>query len=108
MVRLDKLDGTTVDIDTGDGTLQGLVDAVNNAGEGVRASTIKLDDGSYRLRLESVATGAASDFDLTNVDGTALLGGQHRRRRRSGRARSPSAPTRSARRPTPSPTCCPA
>jgi flagellar hook-associated protein 2 len=74
-VRLDYLDGTTLDIDTGDGTLQGLVNAVNTADAGVRATTIKLDDGSYRLRVESTTTGEASDFTLTNVDGTAILGG---------------------------------
>jgi flagellar hook-associated protein 2 len=75
VVRLDYLDGTTLDIDTGDGTLQGLVDAVNGADAGVKASTVKLDDGTYRLRVESTTTGKASDFKLTNADGSDLLGG---------------------------------
>lgn len=75
MVRLDKLDGTTVDIETGDGTLGGLVNALNTSGQGVRATTVKLDDGSYRVRVESLTTGAASDFTLTNTDGSTILGG---------------------------------
>lgn len=75
IVRLDSLDGTVTDIDTGDGTLDGLVKAVNDAKAGVRATTVKLDDGTFRLRVESEATGASSDFTLTNEDGTPLLSG---------------------------------
>jgi flagellar hook-associated protein 2 len=74
-VRIDHLDGTTQDIDTGDGTLGGLVNAINNGSTGLRASTVHLDDGTYRLQVTSVATGAASDFTLTNTDGSDLLGG---------------------------------
>lgn len=74
-VRLDRLDGTTVDLDTGDGTLQGLVNALNASGTGVKASTVRLDDGSYRLQVTSTTTGAASDFTLKNLDGSDLLGG---------------------------------
>ncbi len=76
MVRLDRLDGSApVDLDTGDGTLAGLVNALNASGTGVQASTVKLDDGSYRVRVTSATTGAASDFTLTNLDGSPLLGG---------------------------------
>lgn len=75
MVRLDRLDGTTVDLDTGDGSLQGLVNALNATGTGVKASTVKLDDGTYRLQVTATATGAASDFTLKNIDGSDLLGG---------------------------------
>jgi len=74
-VTLDRLDGTTVDLDTGDGTFQGLVRALNASGTGVKASTVRLDDGSYRLQVTSTATGAASDFALSNLDGSDLLGG---------------------------------
>ncbi len=75
-VRLDLLDGNGPrDLDTGDGTLAGVVIAINKSGAGVQASTVKLDDGTYRLRVSSTATGAASDFTLTNVDGSSLLGG---------------------------------
>ncbi|MFL6156635.1 MAG: flagellar filament capping protein FliD [Marmoricola sp.] len=75
IVRIDHLDGTTQDIDTGDGSLGGMVRALNASGTGVRASTIKLDDGTYRLQVTSSATGAASDFTLKNADGSDLLGG---------------------------------
>jgi flagellar hook-associated protein 2 len=75
LVRIDHLDGTTQDIDTGDGTLQGLVAGLNAAGTGVKASTVRLDDGSYRLQVTSTVTGAASDFTLANLDGSDLLGG---------------------------------
>jgi flagellar hook-associated protein 2 len=75
-VSFDPLDGTgPVTLDTVDGTLGGLVKAVNDADLGVRASTIKLDDGTYRLMVESTKTGAAGDFTLTNGDGSDLLGG---------------------------------
>ncbi len=74
-VRIDHLDGTTQDIDTGDGTLAGLVSALNASGTGVKASTVRLDDGTYRLSVTSVATGEESDFALTNTDGSPLLGG---------------------------------
>ncbi len=75
-VKLDLLDGTAArEIDTGDGTLAGLVRGINAAGTGIQASTVKLDDGSYRLRVSSSTTGAASDFTLTNLDDSALLGG---------------------------------
>jgi flagellar hook-associated protein 2 len=75
-VTLDKLDGTApLTITTSDGTLGSLVDAINTAGAGVRASTLRLDDGTYRLTVESTTTGAAGDFTLTNADGSALLGG---------------------------------
>ncbi|HEY1134522.1 MAG TPA: flagellar filament capping protein FliD [Nocardioides sp.] len=76
-VRLDRLDGTTVDLETGDGTLAGLAAAINDPANatGLRATTVKVAEGSYRLLVESTATGAASDFTLTAADGSALLGG---------------------------------
>jgi flagellar hook-associated protein 2 len=75
-VRLDRFDGTPVDIDSGDGTLKGLVTAINDPANatGLHATAVKTTDG-YRLLVESTATGAAQDFDLTAADGSALLGG---------------------------------
>jgi flagellar hook-associated protein 2 len=76
-VRLDRLDGTTLDLTT-DGTLQGLVDAVNDPANdtGLRATAVKVGTDQYRLLVESTDTGAASDFTLTDAaDGSALLGG---------------------------------
>ncbi|QWZ08482.1 flagellar filament capping protein FliD [Nocardioides panacis] len=75
-VRLDKLDGTTpIDIETTDGTLTGVVNAINAKNAGVSAVAVKVADNSYRLRLTSTTTGLASDFALTNADGSSLLGG---------------------------------
>ena len=74
-VQLDMLDGTVQTINTGTGTLQELVNSVNNANLGVRATTVKLDDGSHRLRLESTTTGKASDFTLTQNNGAPVMGG---------------------------------
>lgn len=74
LVRIDTLDGNTQDIETGDGTLAGLVRGLNASGTGMKASTVRLDDGTYRLSVTSTATGAASDFTLTNTNGSDLLG----------------------------------
>ncbi len=72
-VRLTAADGTTQDLDTGDGTLSGLIGALNTAG--LRATTLKLDDGTYRLIVDSKTSGATGNFTLTALDGTDLLGG---------------------------------
>lgn len=75
-VKLDMLDGNVYTINTGDGSLQGLVDGINNANKGVRASAVKLSDGTYRLRLDSTTTGKASDFTLTQASGgQKVMGG---------------------------------
>lgn len=76
-VRLDRFDGSPVELETGDGTLQGLVSAINDPANstGLTATVVKVAEGSYRLLVESKATGAAQDFDLTAQDGSALLGG---------------------------------
>ena len=71
-VVLDKLDGTTVTLDTKDGTVQGLVNAINATDNGARASLVKVADGSYRLQVTSTSTGASSDFALTDAAGNAL------------------------------------
>ncbi|MFN8196548.1 MAG: flagellar filament capping protein FliD [Nocardioidaceae bacterium] len=65
---------TTTTIST-DGTLDGLVSALNASGKGVYATTVKLDDGSFRLSVQATATGAAGSFTLTDSTGAALLGG---------------------------------
>ncbi len=75
-VMVDLLDGDgPQELETGDGTLQGLVDAVNGSGKGLRATTVNLGDGTYRLRIESATTGTASSFEVTALDGSPLLGG---------------------------------
>lgn len=68
----------TITLDTGDGTLQGLADAINEPANdtGLRATLFRTGDGSYELFVESTATGTAQDFELTAVDvDTTLLGG---------------------------------
>lgn len=74
-VDLTAADGTVKTLETGSGTLDGLVNALNGSGTGVTAAKVKLDDGSYRLVVNAGASGAASAFTLTNTDGTDLLGG---------------------------------
>ncbi len=67
--------GTTTEIDTGDGTLSGLVKALNADGTGVQASTIRLDDGTHRLVVQSRETGESHRFTLTSANGDPLLSG---------------------------------
>lgn len=76
-VRLDRFDGSPVELETTNGTLQGLVDAINKPenNTGLSATVVKQADNSYRLLVESTKTGAAEDFDLTALDGSPLLGG---------------------------------
>jgi len=73
-ITLTTASGTKT-LNTGDGSLQGLVSAINASGTGLKASTIKLDDGTYRLRVDSTTTGADSTFSFTDSDGNALMGG---------------------------------
>ena len=61
--------------DSKDGTLDGLVTALNGPGTGVSAAKVRLDDGSYRLVVNATQTGASGSFTLTNDDGSDLLGG---------------------------------
>ena len=75
-LRLDRLDGSApVDV-TSDGTLGGLVNAINDpaSATGLRATAVKVGTDQYRLVVESATTGAAGDFTLT-ADGSDLLGG---------------------------------
>lgn len=76
-VRLDRLDGSTpVDLTT-DGTLAGLVNAINAPANatGLRATAVKVGTDQYRLVVESADSGAAQDFSLAGTDGSTLLGG---------------------------------
>lgn len=69
------LAGSVTNIKVTDGTLSGLVDAINDADAGVRATTIQLSNGTFRLLVSAVESGADSTFTLTNADGSDLLGG---------------------------------
>jgi flagellar hook-associated protein 2 len=67
------MNGKPTTIDTGDGTLDGLVSALNAGGTGVTASKIKIDNnGNFRLLVTANQTGAANTFTLA---GASLLGG---------------------------------
>ncbi|HYF71432.1 MAG TPA: flagellar filament capping protein FliD [Nocardioides sp.] len=76
-VTITGADGIAHDVPTAGGTLKELVAAINGSSSttGVKATAVKVADGTYRLLAESTTTGAASSFTLTNADGTALLGG---------------------------------
>jgi flagellar hook-associated protein 2 len=76
-VRITRPSGSPLDIDTGDGTLAGLVAAINDPDNetGLHAQTVRVGTGQYRLLVESVETGAAQTFDLARLDGQPLLGG---------------------------------
>jgi flagellar hook-associated protein 2 len=69
--------GAVKTISTGGGTFQEVVTAINGstADTGVKATAVRVADGSYRLIAESAKTGVASSFTLTKDDGTDLLGG---------------------------------
>ncbi|MDT0200815.1 flagellar filament capping protein FliD [Nocardioides sp. AE5] len=67
--------GETRGLETDDGTLAGVVRALNASGTGLTATTVKLDDGSHKLLVQSIGTGAAEQFTLTNSDGSDLLSG---------------------------------
>lgn len=76
--------GQTQTLDTGDGTLDGLVAALNAAGTGVSAAKVKVaTDGSgvssYRLVVSALETGAAQSFTLSNVGPTTVAAGQDAR-----------------------------
>lgn len=61
---------TTITIDSSNDTLQGLANAINNAGAGVTASIVNDGSGSnaqpYRLLLIANNTGTANGFTITN------------------------------------------
>lgn len=63
--------GKTHDL-TSDGTLGGVVKAINAAAAGVTATPVRTAEGTYRLQITADKVGAASTFDLTNLDTTKL------------------------------------
>jgi flagellar hook-associated protein 2 len=55
---------TATNVDTGNGSLASLVDAVNRAGVGVSAAAVKVGTDSYRLQLTSTTTGAGTNVTV--------------------------------------------
>ncbi|WP_275693418.1 flagellin hook IN motif-containing protein [Nocardioides sp. TF02-7] len=77
-MELDRLDGSEpLTLDVGSGTLAEVVAAINDTANetGLRAATVQVAPGSYRLLVESTSTGAGEDFALGLPGGTPLLGG---------------------------------
>ena len=93
--------GTTKTISS-DGTLTGLVNALNAAGTGVKASTISLDDGSKRLDRAGRRAPAPPVRSRSPTPAAATCSAAPPCVR-APTPRSPSAPTPCTPRPTPSP-----
>lgn len=78
-VLLKRAGSPDVQIDTANGTLGELADAINAADAGVRATLVRTGTSGgtdqYRLLVESSTTGGAQTFELTDSTGAALLGG---------------------------------
>jgi flagellar hook-associated protein 2 len=61
------------EVDTGDGSLSAVINAINGANVGVSASAIQATPGQYRVQLASSATGSAGAVS-TDTSGLAGLG----------------------------------
>lgn len=67
-IRLTK--GTTAtSINVGDGTLGSVINAINAAGAGVKASAVQVSTGEYKLQLTSTTTGANTSISLDDGAG---------------------------------------
>jgi flagellar hook-associated protein 2 len=79
-IFLTKGAAAAVEIDTGDGSLGAIVNAINKAGAGVTASAVQSTTGEYRLHLSSTTTGADTAITITDGAGAnpfaATLGNQ--------------------------------
>jgi flagellar hook-associated protein 2 len=64
-----KDDGSTVQVQTGTGSLADVVAAVNASSAGVTASAVQTSPGQYRLQLASTGTGAAGQFTVAGLTG---------------------------------------
>jgi len=78
-IELDRLDGDpAVSLSVGTGTLQEVAAAINDPDNetGLHATLVQVAPGSFRLMVESSATGAEEDFSLSLPGGGTLLGGE--------------------------------
>jgi flagellar hook-associated protein 2 len=67
-IRLTKgASSTTVPV--GDGTLSGVVKAINAAGAGVTATAVEVSPGQHKLQLSSTTTGATTSLSLDDGSG---------------------------------------
>jgi flagellar hook-associated protein 2 len=62
---------TTAEVNTGNGSLQSVVSAINSSGIGITASAVTTGQGQYNLSLQSNSSGAANTI---NIDPGAFSG----------------------------------
>lgn len=55
---------TATEVNTGDGSLQSLVQAINSSGAAVSASAVSTGTNQYRLSLQSTSSGAANTVNI--------------------------------------------
>lgn len=67
-------DGVAKSIDTGDGTLGTLMEAIKAAGAGVTATAVQVSPGAYALQLSSTTTGDTA-ISLTDAAGADPFAG---------------------------------
>ena len=59
---------TAAEVNTGNGSLQSVVSAINGAGLGISASAVTTGTNEYRLSVQSISSGAANTLNIaTNV-----------------------------------------
>lgn len=66
------VNGTAVAIEADD-TLAHIRDAINNAGAGVTATILQVEDNDYRLMLSANGTGADNAIDLVDANASSIL-----------------------------------
>jgi flagellar hook-associated protein 2 len=72
-LTLTRSDGTTASIGVGSGSLSDVVSSINNAGDGLVAAAVQTGPGAFRLQVQTAATGAASSFTLSGLDGFSSM-----------------------------------
>jgi flagellar hook-associated protein 2 len=55
---------TTAEVNTGNGSLQSVVSAINGAGLGISASAVTTGTNEYRLSIQSTSSGAANTLNI--------------------------------------------
>jgi len=71
-VTFTKTDGSSIDLNTGDGTVQGLVNAINTNDTGAHATLVQVSSGTYRLDVTANDTGATA-FSIKPKSSTATM-----------------------------------
>lgn len=71
-VTFTKTDGSTIDLNTGDDTVQGLVNAINTNNTGAHATLVQVSSGTYRLDVTADDTGATT-FSIKPKNSTATM-----------------------------------